>query len=280
MAARTKLAPTVELTVESMRRCILEAMIPRLRSDYETLKTATAAVAQRQGFEVEERRHLEPTLLHSDLRRYRETIWGLIIEGIIVQGFDDANATWPFLGLSEYGEECVRAGEVVPHDPEGYLRHLATARQLDGVERRFVSQALEAFRRNLPDASAMMLGAASEHLLLGLAEAIAKKDAANRSKAKNKMDRPALTLLRFLQDYLSERKDLLPRALRENLDTIFSGIASLIRATRNDAGHPSLQAPVTRDQAFTNLQLYPIYRGWLIDVTKRLPLRRGKRSAT
>jgi len=162
-------------------------------------------------------------------------------------------------------QECLSAGEIVPHDSDGYLRKLSTTHPLDDAEKRYLSQALEAFRRNLPDASAMMLGCASEHLLLVLGEEIANAEPdLNRAKTtRKKLDGPALTLLRHLNNELQQRG--LPRRLEEQRPTTFDGIAQLIRVARNDAGHPELR-PVSRDECFNLLRLFPGYREWIVAV--------------
>jgi hypothetical protein len=116
-----------------------------------------------------------------------------------------------------------------------------------------------------------MLGAASEHLLIELVKDISATDASAKAGADKAMDGPALGMLRFARDYFVPKPKKLPRELRENLETTFLSIAALIRATRNDAGHPALPA-VSREQCFVNLQLFPGYRAWIIGARKVIPL--------
>jgi hypothetical protein len=263
---------TMSLTPELMRSCILEALKRSAPDQYVNLQYATAAVARERGYPVEQQPYGRPPMMFlDDQRRFREAVWALIIEGILVIGLDDNNNQWPFLSLSEYGQDVVKAGRILPHDTEGYLKALADVEPLDEVEGRYLPQALEAFRRNLPDAAALMLGAASEHLLFRLGEAIEAKDKAHAAAVKTKLDGPALGLLAFLQDYFGKHRKSLPRDLRETLDTTFGGIASFIRVTRNDAGHPAIGRPVDRDQAFVALQLFPDYRSWVLTVINLLP---------
>ena len=203
---------------------------------------------------------------------YRDVLWALIIEGIVAFGMDSNNEKWPWLGVTEYGKACLKAGEILPHDPEGYLRTLARARPLDSTEQRFVGQALEAFRRNLPDASAVMLGCASEHLLIVLANSLAAKDPTHPSVWAKRANDKALTLLKHLDQDMEQRgadKKLSP-ALKEQRATTFAGIAQIIRIARNDAGHPALQHPVTRDECFVNLRLFHHYRTWIAQVISGL----------
>lgn len=263
----------MSLTPELMRSCLLEALKRDPRTQYVSLQAVTATVAAERGYPVQAQPYNRPPVLHiDDQRRFREAAWGLIIEGVLVIGLNDDNNHWPFLSLSEYGEEVVKAGRILPHDTEGYLQALAAAQPLDDAEKRYLPQALEAFRRNLPDAVALMLGAASEHLIIRLGEVIEGKDPTSAAAVRKKLDGSALGLLLFLQDYFIRRRKSLPREVSETLDTTFGGIANLIRVTRNDAGHPAIGRPVTRDQAFVALQLFPGYRLWVLSVTKLLPI--------
>jgi hypothetical protein len=142
---------------------------------------------------------------------------------------------------------------------------------LDEVEEIYVMEALEAFRRNLPNAAAVMIGAASEHALMQLLASIAAVDSAESANATSALERPALKMLRFAESYLRLRQDKLPRSVKETLDTTFMGVGNLIRMTRNDGGHPALET-VDRERCFIALQLYPDYRSWILEVRKLLPI--------
>ncbi len=262
-----------ELGLEEMRSCMLEAFRRGPNTQDVALRSTVSDVAKERGLiKVPQQ---SGNVIHYSMQsdplprelwgRYRDVLWGLIIEGVVAIGLDDGNSTWPWLGVTEYGKQCLSAGEIVPHDPEGYLRKLSTIRPLDDAEKRYLPQALEAFRRNLPDASAMMLGCASEHLVLFLGEEIVRVELdLNRAKTtQKKLDGPALTLLRHLNNELQQRG--LPRRLEEQRSTTFDGIAQLIRIARNDAGHPDLR-PVSRDECFNLLRLFPGYREWIVAV--------------
>jgi hypothetical protein len=260
------------LDSEVLRSCILEALRREPKTQFISLEIATARVAQERGLiGASPPDYRDPHLPAESSRRFRETAWALIIEGVLVVGMDDNNAAWPWLSLTEYGEEVAGNQTTTPYDPSGYLDSLRVVRPLDDVEERYIPQALQAFRRNLPDAAAVMLGGASEHLIGVLGEAVIAADPSIGAGARKKLDGPALATLMWVQTYVSARKSKLPRRLAETLDTTFLGIASLIRITRNDAGHPAL-APVSREQVFVNLQLFPVLRRWVWEVIPLLPL--------
>jgi hypothetical protein len=256
---------------ELMRSCLLEAMRRNPRTQFENLKYEVARVAAERGVGGQESAGGQPYLRREDHRRLRETVWALIVEGVMTVGMDDANESWPFLSLTEFGEEHVQDPTANPHDISEYLNRLRTGAPLDDIEERYLTQSLDAYARNLPDASAVMLGASSEHLLIELVADISTKDSSAKAGADKALRGPALGMLRFARDYFVPKQAKLPRELRENLETTFLGIAALVRTTRNDAGHPALPA-VSREQCFVNLQVFPGYRAWIIGARKVIPL--------
>jgi len=50
----------------------------------------------------------------------------------------------------------------------------------------------------------------------------------------------------------------LPGDLRDDLDVHLTGIFSMIRRMRNDAGHPT-GTTITRAEAYANLTVFPVY---------------------
>jgi hypothetical protein len=257
---------------EILRSCILEALRREPGTQYINLQSATARVLVERGLPVRPGQHpQDPHLAQEDLRRFRELVWSLITQGVVTPGKDDNNQNWPWLSLTEWGEEYARGGPPDVYDPEGYLADLEAVRPLDAVERRFLGQAIAAFRVDLPDASAVMLGVAAEHLILQLLDQLEAADPIRGSEIRRASGTRVLPLLRELTAYfLAKRKDL-PRRLGEEIETTFAGISSFIRVARNDAGHPDL-AVVSRDRAFTMLRLFAVYRHWVADVSVCLPL--------
>src|SRR4051812_27511607 len=76
-----------------------------------------------------------------DERRFREILWDLINAGILVQGLNSSNPQWPWLSLTERGEDYVRSGGPDIYNPDGYMRTLEKDGELDEIERRYLSQA-------------------------------------------------------------------------------------------------------------------------------------------
>jgi hypothetical protein len=204
-----------------------------------------------------------------DDRRFRELLWSLINSGVLVQGMDSSNDQWPWLSVTELGEDYLQHREADVYDPERYIEQLSHQYAVDDVEARFLGQAIAAFHADLPDAAAVMLGATAEHLVLLLARAITEADSAVTRRVEKETRGPALSLLTYVNRYLESHKDRLSRQQREELSTTFAGVASMIRVARNSGGHPALEA-VGRDHALVLLRLFPHLRDWAYRVMEEL----------
>jgi hypothetical protein len=72
------------------------------------------------------------------------------------------------------------------------------------------------------------------------------------------------TALRPLQSQLAPKKDF------EDLDTNLSLIQSVLRIARNEAGHPSSEAPPQREQVYVYLQLFVPFARQLMKLRQAL----------
>ena len=256
---------------EVLRSAMLESLRRQEPQQYVNFWHQVARVLEERRLPVQPPSYdRDPGLRRIDDRRFREILWELINRGVLVQGLDSSNPEWPFLSLTEWGEEYVKQGGPDAYDPDGYLRALDADGQLDEIERRYLSEATAAFRTDLTNSSAVMLGAASEHLLVRLANEIVVADA-TATKVQKAITAPALGLLREVRRYIEPKRKTLPRDLAENFETTFLGVASLIRTSRNEGGHPALPN-VARDDAFVALRLYPTYRRWVMRLIGALPI--------
>jgi hypothetical protein len=256
---------------EALRNAMLESLRREPPSQYLEFKRNTARVLHERGLPTQKDAYSsEPSgIRRVDDRRFRELLWALINSGVLVQGKDSSNEQWPFLSVTELGEDYLEHGGPDVYDPDGYVDQVAERHPIDGVEARYLGQAVSAFHADLPDAGAVMLGAAAEHVILLLAEAIGRADETTTDKVEKLLAGPVLRVLTFVTQYLENRKNDLPRQLREQLQTTFAGVASMIRVARNDAGHPAL-GNVDRDHALVLLRLFPSFRNWAYDAMTAL----------
>jgi hypothetical protein len=126
-----------------------------------------------------------------------------------------------------------------------------------------LTESLQCYVHGLYNPAAVMLGGASEQAVLLLFESYGNSisDQATRSAFESSIQKTQSIFRKFEQ---FERKFALvktrmPRTLTDNVDSQLRGVFDLIRNSRNDAGHPAIQASVTRDAVYSHLRLFTPY---------------------
>jgi len=206
---------------------------------------------------------IAPDYHSADTLKLHEIFWELLIQGILAPGFDSSNLDLPFIHVTEYGIKCLEANSILPHDPDGYLKRLEDiiGQPLDITVLTYVREGLLTFLGGYYLAATVMLGVASERCIDLLIEAYSKA-IANPSKKINFEKKINQAGRSVKNRFDTIRNELLPLNLRghlmDALDIQLSGIFTLIRYSRNDAGHPTGQI-IDRDLAHGNFLLFPQY---------------------
>lgn len=198
-----------------------------------------------------------------DALKLHEIFWELLIQGILAPGIDSSNLKLPFIHVTEYGKRCIEANSVLPHDPDGYLKRFKTliGQSLDDTVLMYVQEGLSTFLGGYYLAATVMLGVASEQCVDLLIEAYGNAIANSSQKVpfEKKMNQAGRSVKNRFDNLRNELLVLpLPSSLRDALDIQLSGIFTLIRYSRNDAGHPTGRI-VDRDMAHANFLLFPSY---------------------
>lgn len=103
-----------------------------------------------------------------------------------------------------------------------------------------------------------MLGVAAEHSFLLLMEKIDQNVNHSVLFANVSQQRTILQKVNKFKNILDQETRDLPPLVKEDVDTHFAGILSIIRTFRNQAGHPTGKI-VDREQAFVLMQLFIPY---------------------
>jgi hypothetical protein len=195
-----------------------------------------------------------------------EIVWELLVQGMLAPGLYQNNhhfPYWPFVHVTDYGKQCLAAGDILPHDPDGYLNRLQQQVEspLDDIVLAYVRESLLTFLAGRYLAATVMLGVASERCIDMLAEncSAAIQDPGEKASLERDLRRAGRSVKKrydVLRDKLLTIT--LPAPLRDALDIQLSGIFTLIRFSRNEAGHPT-GSLVDRDVAHGNLLLFPQY---------------------
>jgi hypothetical protein len=198
-------------------------------------------------------------LAAADAETFLEVFWDLFREGIITLGLNDMNAQFPFFRLSRFGKKLIQSQDTYFfHDVGTYTALLqAQIPRIDPVTLLYVKEALQAFRAGCLLSSTVMLGVATEHTFGLIVEAAAKSEDA-QDFAPVERERSLLARLDKFRRVLDQKRKDLPLDIREDLDTNFSGIQSIVRNFRNQAGHPTGQL-IDREQVYVLLNLFVPY---------------------
>jgi hypothetical protein len=197
----------------------------------------------------------------------RGIIWELIIQGIVVPGAGlgggSGDPGLPFFQITDWGKRCLAEGEFLPYDTGQFIDRLKVkVPAVDQLVLRYLTESLQCFRGATFLGSAVMVGVASERVLLSLRNAIELALDTQEKKRKFIADTAGKSVKRIYDEIrkrLEPIMELITAALKkEDISAELSGIFDLIRKTRNDAGHPTGR-DVEREEAFALLQLFPSY---------------------
>jgi len=193
--------------------------------------------------------------------KIREVIWELIIQRILTPGSNDHNPNLPFIRLTDWGRECVNAEKIVPYDRNGYLTRLKeVCPNLDSLAEKYVIEALECFRRGCFFAAPVMLGCASEKIIVQLMEtfenAIQDPDKKRRFERRMK-DISIKSRFDYFRTEFSRVRNIPPK-LTDAIEIQLDGVFTLLRYARNDVGHPTGKE-ISRDEIFVSFGLFISY---------------------
>lgn len=192
-----------------------------------------------------------------------EVVWELLMQGVLAPGFNSSNEWLPWIHLTDRGEAYLAGEGISPLDPDGYVTRVVETigQTLDTVLLEYVEEAVRAFYSGCCNASAVMIGVASERCIDMLCEALSESlaDSAAKTKFISHLSQAGRSVKRRFDVLKLQLEDaMLPAELADALDIILAGIFSTIRYSRNDAGHPTGVA-IDRDVVHASLSVFPAY---------------------
>lgn len=152
------------LTHQIVHPMVLEVLSRLPSGQFADLHHAVKDLASQHGFSAHENVVAE---------RVRESMWQCLVQGLLLFGMDASNQTWPFYKLTEHGRRVIQQGAPQPYDPDGFLTHFKRAvPQADPTAYSYLEEAVATFNHACPRAAAVMLGCASEKIILVLIDAL------------------------------------------------------------------------------------------------------------
>jgi len=203
----------------------------------------------------------------------RQALWECVVKGVVVPGMDRHNQNWPWYRVTERGQRIIDSGSPQPYDRDGFVAHFRkTVPSADPIVDGYFIESVEAFNAGCHRASAVMLGVASEQLVLVLIESFtaAMTDGGKKSKFEKELERAWQINVRYRA--LKERLDLmvdakkLPAEYAEAVGNELGGVFEMLRRYRNTSGHPNLPGSVEADTVFLNLRTFIEYARRVLDL--------------
>ncbi len=182
----------------------------------------------------------------------------LLRMGILGWGYNIDNVKPPFLHITENGRKSLENLEHDPVNPDGYLSHLSKQTKLDDVTLSYLEEALKTYNSGCIKATAVMIGAASERLSLGLRDHLVKKmSGLGKTPSKDLEDWRIKRILTALKSEFDSQKKSIPVKLFDAYDGYWFALVHQVRSIRNDAGHPTVPDPVNEEIVHSALLLFP-----------------------
>lgn len=184
--------------------------------------------------------------------------YDLFRSGYLSWGFNLCNPGPPWCHLTERGQSSLERFSRDPGNPAGYLRHLYSTASLNPIAKSYLEEGLECYVSSFYKSAAVMIGAASESLVLHLRElVIAKLDSLSLAYPKDLKDWRIKKIIDALKSYFDGEKKSFETQLREEYEAYWTAFTQQIRATRNEVGHPTSVEPITGDTVHASFLIFP-----------------------
>ena len=193
-------------------------------------------------------------------RQIQQAIWALVSRGLAYLDMSQsAPENWS-LELTTAGAAVLRDERYNPDDPSGYLTDLYTAvPRLSAVAKVYIQDAVNSYYHQSYLASTVMLGVAAEAVFLDVAAAFATwidgKTGQNLTRYLQDVKVAYIQRFEEFRKRLITASPQLPAQLSDGLDLQMNAVLDLLRANRNDAGHPT-GIQLEREDCFVNLRIF------------------------
>ena len=257
-----KITQIVDHTYEEIRAAVLDILAGREKTppyeptQFENLSIGAAEVFARRERPVAEHKSSRQGLSSNDSDAFLEVFWDLFREGIITLGLNNSNREFPHCRVSRLGKKLIENQDTYFfHDVSTYSEQLQKEiPSIHSVTLLYLQEALQSFRAGCILSSSVMLGVAAEHTFELLLDAVRHSPKAARFSSVDK-ERSLLPKINKFKTLLDQMQGDLSPDIKEDLDTHFAGIISIIRTFRNQSGHPTGKI-IDREQAYVLLNLF------------------------
>jgi len=187
------------------------------------------------------------------------TYWqDLFRTGHIAWGYNIDNINPPFCHLTEHGRKALENLSRDPLNPDGYLAYIRTNFTINQIAESYLNEAIRVYNADCYKASAVMIGAATESIILEIRDSIVTElNNSGQSVPSNLRDWRIKRVLDAIKNILNAQINNMPNSLRDSFSSYWSAFTQQIRAARNEAGHPSSIEPISLDTVHASLLIFP-----------------------
>jgi hypothetical protein len=249
----------MEHSYEELRSVALDILAKREKAtwepnQYEHLKNSISDILETRN---RGQRMVNSSLSPHDSELFLELFWDLFRQGIITLGFNDYNREFPWFRVTSFGKKLLSGEEpYFFHDLSTYEKIITDSiPAIDAITLLYLKEAMQAFMSGCLLSSSVMLGVATEHTFLKLMEVVDANSTHGPTFKTVGVERSILRKVNKFKKLIDQNIKLLPSEVKEDLDTNFTGIVSMIRNFRNESGHPSGKI-ISREQSYVLLHLF------------------------
>jgi hypothetical protein len=117
---------------------------------------------------------------------------------------------------------------------------------------------IKTYNNNCYKASAVMIGCASESMILELRETLVSKMMASGNSPNSKLKSEQVkVVIDEIETVIKTKKAIIPKKLFEFFDSFWTALSAQIRISRNEAGHPNSIEPVSEESVHSSLLIFP-----------------------
>ena len=187
------------------------------------------------------------------------TFWyDLFRSGHLSWGYNLPNPNPPFCHLTTQGRKALEHYSRDPFNPDGYLIHLNTLVELDAISQSYIEEALKTYNSDCLKATAVMVGAATENIVLQLRDTlVSRMKSLGHTVPSGLNDWRIKRVLDSFEKELEKKKNDMPNQLSESFGVYWPAFAHQIRTVRNEAGHPINVDKVTQEAVHAALLIFP-----------------------
>ena len=187
------------------------------------------------------------------------TCWhDLFRNGILAWGHDRCNPEHPFFHVTKHGKKILINLTRDPSNPDGYMAYLCKNNKLTPITASYILEALATYNNNCFKACAVMVGGATESLVLIISDVLKKKlEELDQKPSQGLNDWRIKRILTGIKNLLRQKKKSMPNDLYESFEAYWPSFTHQIRTVRNESGHPANVKNINRDTVHASLLIFP-----------------------